>query len=76
MGLIWTSILVTPTVAEQMDHIPSKAGLAQPPNFAVTKTVAAKVQEQTILRPLEEGNTLCKRDGKRTGSWKQISTSE
>lgn len=34
--------LVITTVAEQMDNIPSKAGLAQLPNFAVTKTSYCK----------------------------------
>jgi len=28
---MWTSILFITTVAEQVDNIPSKAGLAQPP---------------------------------------------
>lgn len=36
-----------------MDNILSKAGSAQPPNFATTRTATAKFHEQTILSPLD-----------------------
>lgn len=54
-----------------MDNFLSHAGSAQAPNFEMTKTAIVKIQEQTILWVLEEGNIPFKTGRKITGSWKQ-----